>query len=74
MWYLILLLLLLAWNVREPFTVHIEGDMPTFEFSKHLNTVTEGIQNYTTRPLYQMVLRNTPYKHHYRKWRRYFKM
>ena len=63
---LFLLLLLLAWNLREPFTIHVEGELPTLP----VGNILEGIQNHTSRPLYKMLARNMPYREHYRKWRR----
>jgi hypothetical protein len=64
---LFLLLLLLAWNLREPFTIHVEGELPTL----NVGNVMESIQNHTTRPLYKMAVRNMPYREQYRKWRRH---
>jgi len=64
---LVLLLLLLAWNLREPFTIHVEGELPTLK----VGNIVESIRNRTSRPLYKMVARNIPYREHYRKWRRH---
>lgn len=68
---LVLLLILLAWNLREPFTIHVEGELPSLNVGKNVGNVVEGVRNYTTRPLYKMVVQNIPYREHYRKWRRH---
>jgi hypothetical protein len=69
--FLLLLLGLLAWNVREPFTVSIEGDLTIPPIKDHIYTMIDTVQDYTTRPAYRSLMSVIPYKHHYRKFRRH---
>jgi hypothetical protein len=69
MWWMILLILaLLLQPSKESFEVNIKADMPSLNMD--LSSVVEGIQNYTTRPLYKKVNSIIPYKHVYRKFKR----
>jgi len=66
--FLFVLLGLLLWNIREPFTVHIEGDLPGLPSIPNPFTT---IHAYTIKPVYESLVSMVPYKHHYRKLRRY---
>jgi len=73
MWIWLLILALLLYRPKESFSVKIDASLPSMDIAKHMNTVTEGIQNYTTRPLYNNVMAMIPYKDVYRKFRRFHK-
>ena len=71
--YLLFLFLLLGilWvNIKEPFTVHIESKGPWFpslgKYFKHVKT--------TSSSLYRKGLAYVPYRHHFHKLRRGFKI
>lgn len=73
MWIWLLILALLLYHPKESFSVKIDASLPSLNLTNHVHTVTEGIQNYTTRPLYNKVMSMIPYKHVYRKFRRFHK-
>ena len=60
-WVLFILIVLLLWNVKEPFTIN--------ENVSFIDTV----KDYSIRPIYKGVVWMIPYKHHYRKLSRYLK-
>jgi hypothetical protein len=64
MWlYLLFLFVLLAfYKQKEPLTIHIDSD-----------NIFETVHKYTVLPIYRRILYIIPFKHHYRKARRYFK-
>lgn len=66
--FLLLLIGFLLWNIKEPFTIHIEGDLPKMPT---LIPDFETIHAYTIKPVYQSLINIIPYKHHYRKLRRH---
>jgi hypothetical protein len=70
MWWIILLILALLLQSKEPFEVKIKATMPSLDIKTNLSSAVEGIQNYTTRPLYKKVHAMIPYKHVYRKIKR----
>ena len=61
--FLFLLLILLAWNIREPFKVSIESDLTMPSIKDHAYTMVETIQDYTTRPAYRSLLSRIRYEH-----------
>ena len=72
--FLGLLLILLWYSLREKesFTVHIEGGMDILTPVKEtVQSVTTGMRDTITRPMYNSLMGIVPYKHHYRKLRRY---
>jgi hypothetical protein len=70
-WILLLILAFLLYPVQEPFKVHIEAELPSMRgMTKNIQGVTEGVQNYTTRPLYKHINSWIPYKDVFRKVRR----
>lgn len=69
--FLFALLLLLLWNLQEPFTVHIEGELGVPSLS--MPNVFGAVHKYTVQPVYESIVNMIPYKHHYRKFRRYLK-
>jgi hypothetical protein len=70
MWWIILLILALLLQPKEPFEVKIKATMPSLDIKTNVSSAVEGIQNYTTRPLYKKVHSMIPYKHVYRKIKR----
>ena len=61
MYFVILcLIFLLLCSIKEPFVIHMD-------------TEDASLYDYTVLPLYIKVLNFIPFKHHYRKVRRYFK-
>ena len=71
MWWIILLILALLLQSKEPFEVNIKATMPSLDIKTNVSSAVEGIQNYTTRPLYKKVHSMIPYKHVYRKIKRF---
>ena len=71
-YFLFFLLLLLAWNLqKEPFTVHIEGDMGIFNNVHHsFSSMKEGVHHRILKPVYHSILDAIPFKPHYRRFRR----
>lgn len=65
--FFLVLLGLLFCNLREPFTVHIEGELP--ELPSIPNPISM-IHNYTIQPVYESLVNMIPYKHHFRKLKR----
>ncbi len=60
MYWILIILVLVLWNVQEPFTVkEVSSD------------VIDKLKDYSVRPLYKGIMWMTPYKHHYRKLARY---
>lgn len=70
MWWIILLILALLLQSKEPFEVKIKATMPSLDIKSNVSSAVEGIQNYTTRPLYKKVHSMIPYKDVYRKIKR----
>jgi len=70
MWIILLILALLLQPSKESFEVNIKAEMPSFNIKSNLTSAVEGIQNYTTRPLYKKVNSIIPYKDVFRKIRR----
>ncbi len=70
--FLLILIALLFWNIREPFTVHIEGELPKIPYVNVTN-VLDTVHSYTVKPVYESVVNMIPYKNHYRKFRRNLK-
>ncbi len=71
MWWIIFLILaLLLQPSKESFEVNIKAEMPSMNIKSNVYSAIEGIQNYTTRPLYKKVNSIIPYKHVYRKIKR----
>jgi hypothetical protein len=73
--FLGLLILLLAYHIqdREGFTIHIEGGMDVVTpVQQSIQAVTNGIHG-SIRPMYSTIMGFIPYKHHYRRMRRYFR-
>jgi len=66
--FFLVLLGLLLWNVREPFTIHIEGELPELP---SIPNPFSMIHKYTVQPAYESMVNMIPYKHHYRKLKRY---
>ena len=64
--FLVLLGLLLC-NIREPFTIHIEGELPGLP---SIPNPFSMIHAYTIQPVYESLVNMVPYKHHYRKLKR----
>lgn len=73
--FLGLLILLLVYHIqdREGFTIHIEGGMDVTPIQQSIQAVTNGIHGSILRPMYSTMMGFIPYKHHYRKLRRYFR-
>jgi hypothetical protein len=73
--FLGLLILLLVYNIqdREGFTIHIEGGIDVVTpVQQTIQAVTNGIHG-SILPMYSTMMGFIPYKHHYRKLRRYFR-
>lgn len=68
--FFLVLLGLLLHNIREPFTIHIEGELP--ELPSIPNPISV-IHAYTIQPVYESLVNMIPYKHHYRKFKRFLK-
>lgn len=64
---LLFFLLLTISTIREPFTVHIEGDI--FNPLHSISYVKNSIYSWIT-PAYHGIIGKIPYKHHFRRIRR----
>jgi hypothetical protein len=74
--FLGLLILLLLYHIqdREGLTIHIEGDMDVVTpVQQSIQAVAHGIHGSILRPVYSTMMGFIPYKHHYRRVRRYFR-
>jgi hypothetical protein len=69
-WFIFLVVAILINSTKESFEVNIKADLPSLNIKSNIYSAVEGIQNYTTRPLYKKVNSIIPYKHLYRKIRR----
>ena len=70
----LLILLLIYQQDQEGFTIHIEGGMDVVTpIQQSIQAVTNGIHGSILRPMYSTMMGFIPYKHHYRKLRRYFR-
>jgi hypothetical protein len=58
----LLFILFIFYKQKEPLTIHVDSD-----------NIFETVQKYTVLPIYRRILYIIPFKHHYRKARRYFK-
>jgi hypothetical protein len=62
-WALFILVVLLLWNVQEPFTIKEVYEAPLIDI----------VKDYSIRPIYKGIVWMIPYKHHYRKVSRYLR-
>jgi hypothetical protein len=69
-WIIFLVLAILLSSTKESFEIHIKASPPSLNIGSNITSAIEGIQNYTTRPLYKKIHSIIPYKHVYRKLRR----
>jgi len=60
--FLFLLFVLVFYKQKEPLTIQIDSD-----------NMYETLHKHTVLPVYRSILYVIPFKHHYRKARRYFK-
>jgi hypothetical protein len=60
--FLFVLFVLAFYKQKEPLTIHIDSD-----------NIYDTLHKHTVLPVYRSILYVIPFKHHYRKARRYFK-